>query len=166
MKLKITADGWHGYTGDFGGQNFTDGISDDDMLPYMAIRLSGIISCVDLATGLDVNIAAQMLEIQNTPMDENMPLPNTTGTTDDVPLVHGNEAAAYTKDELEAIASDKGIEGLRAIADPLAIEAKSIVKLIEAMIRAGVKKPLVITDPAPGAVGGDDTTYDHDKKAP
>lgn len=42
-KLIITEPGWNGYTGDFGGVQFEGGTSVDDVPPFVAKRLAGLI---------------------------------------------------------------------------------------------------------------------------
>jgi hypothetical protein len=52
----------------------------------------------------------------------------------ETPTVAPASAALYTREQLEAIADQQGIVGLREIATPLGIKGKSIVELIEELV--------------------------------
>ena len=51
-----------------------------------------------------------------------------------------DEVVIYTRDELEAIASNNGIAGLRDIAKPLGVRARAIKEMIDEILEAQNKK--------------------------
>jgi hypothetical protein len=137
-RIKIVQENWTGYTGYLGSVEFVDGESVGDISPLIAQQISCIVSCEDLDTGENHNVAHKMVMQANVEMSADMPLPDLAqikeAQTQETP-----EAPLYTKEQLEDIASKSGIGGLRAIADNFAIKANSIVKLIDAMLKAGLR---------------------------
>lgn len=143
--LKFIQDGWESYTGTYMGVEFVDGVSVEPVDSRTANRMGCIVSLETVeADGSDGKnpSAAQALIDNNTQVMVSQDKPQGEPEKPAVKI--------YTRLELEAIASDKGMPGLREIAEPLNIRANSINKLIESLLGFyGV---------APGATGPTDET--------
>ncbi len=142
MKLRLTAPGWTGYTGQMGVINFVDGMSVGDVLPVDAVRVAGVIGA-EWEDGRPANVSQVYLDNMHTqaPTQEEQRLadaPDAPKTVD--PDLAKDRAEAlgvtYTEEELAAVADKSGIAGLREIAEPLGIKANSISKLIELILKA------------------------------
>lgn len=125
MKLKITERGWAGFTGQLGEVDFEDGIS-TEVTETQARRLANIIQ-IETLDGRNPSASQNVLDSQAIEMKQGM----------DHVAVQSTVAAtqrSFTKEELEKIAEERGIGGLRAIAEPLGIVGRSINILINAII--------------------------------
>lgn len=134
MKLRLIAGGFESFTGQMGVINFVDGVSVDDVLPVDAIRVAGVIGA-EWEDGTAANVSQMYLDNMNTeaavePVRQPEPA---------APVVSVS-ATGYTEEELSAIASEKGIAGLREIADPLELKGNSIRGLIDAILAAAPVK--------------------------
>lgn len=134
MKLKLTAVGYENFTGLFGTVEYVDGLSVEDVMPQTAKRVACVVS-VEWEDGSKVGVADALITNQN------MPAPNETATVIPVepekPVV---TTVAWTEEELGALADDKGIAGLREIAEPYGIKGNSIAGLIKAIMEKSVAK--------------------------
>jgi hypothetical protein len=138
-QLRITEPGWEGYTGPLYGVEFVDGVSVEEATPMIAAKIAGNIRVED-EEGKNPSNTQAILDTRDTSMDAEMKLPNITGNVVSVTIA-GSDGRPYTREELEAVAAEKGIEGLRDIVGEQDIKANSIVKLIENMLKAGVVNP-------------------------
>lgn len=139
MKIKIVENNWDGYNGPLAGYNFIDGVSEDDIPAHKALYIGGTIKIVDAETGLPVSESQEALVLRNVPVKASEELKL-------APIEEKVEVAAeekvevavvkYTRAELEAIADEKGIKGIREIAAPYGIKSTSIVELMEAILKA------------------------------
>lgn len=156
MKLRITQKGWAGFTGHYGIVEFKDGVSIDHVSPIIAQRLAALIAVEtvpeDGSAPTNPSITQVILDGAKKPADPKAEPPKLT--TDAGVGVHerGKEGKPYTRAELEKIASEKGINGLRDLAEPAGIKGTKIVALIEAILKAGVVNPASVD------VRGDDKT--------
>lgn len=134
MKLKLTAVGYENFTGLFGTVEYVDGLSVSDVMPQTAKRVACVIS-VEWEDGTKVGVADALIANQN------MPAPNETATVIPVepekPVVN---TVAWTEEELGAVADEKGIAGLREIAEPHGIKGNSIAGLIKGILDKSVAK--------------------------
>ena len=148
MKLRITQGGWAGYTGNFGNIDFVDGLSVRDVTQIEVDRVSGLIS-VQSEAGEEVGpahrlvggatIAATVLEGLPVASDADLKAEEAKQEA-----VKAAEIVFYTAEELEAIAHDKGIHGLRKIAKPLGVKGRSINELVaEIQVEQGKRKAAV-----------------------
>lgn len=125
-----------GLNGVFGNYSFTDGVS-EQMLRREAERLS-VITAVEF---LDVEnlwerksrerglVRSDNLNVSQTAkqgVSEVKPKKSSTGIEKSV--------TTYSREQLEAIADAKGIQGLREIAEPLGVKAVSIRTLIDGIL--------------------------------
>ncbi len=129
MHLIITEPGWAGFDGDFGGEEFVDGKSVRDNLSERELaKLSNLIAC-ELTDGTNPSSAQRVIDTHSVPLDVLTDL-KPTGAAEGVVI----EVPKFTRLSLEAIASAKGIEGLREIASPMGIHARSINALIDSIV--------------------------------
>lgn len=136
MKLRLTQAGFENYTGQMGVVMFKDGLSENEVLPIDAIRISAAIGA-DWEDGSPANVGDMYLN--------NMHAPAFVGngrSEDAAPVeqpvqapVATADGTTYTRDGLAAIADAEGIGGLRAIADPIGVKGTSIVGLIDAILK-------------------------------
>jgi hypothetical protein len=121
MKIKVTQAGWAGYTGHLGQTEFLDGVSVDDVSSADAAFLAGIVSIEEVGTGRNPSSAQSYLDNKNE--EAKLEAPALEAAVVVVPQ--------HAKEELEAIADESGIKGIREIAEPLGIKGNSIVEIIE-----------------------------------
>lgn len=127
-RIKLTQPGWETFTGAFGGVTFDNGVSVEEIADRQAQRLSAIVTCERLEDGTNPSVSQMLIDMKNdaAPMEEQR--------------VRGEESVAtpaapqYTREQLEAVAAEKGIAGMREIADKFEVKGTSIVKLIEAIL--------------------------------
>lgn len=157
MKLRITQKGFENYSGQMGMILFKDGVSVYDVKERDALRLSALFN-VTWETGEYVKVTK--VEVEPTaPVGRETYLAPTDGKPEEV---GGNDGSVqyvestivdsevpvkivkrYTLDELEAIADQEGINGLRKIAGPMGIRGTSINGLIEQIMSvAGEEKAM------------------------
>jgi len=128
MKLRLVEPGWEGYTGNFGGVEFVDGLSLDDLSNREAITLGNIVRC-ELEDGTNPSASQDNLDRKCVEMVVRADMAGVAGAVEGKPN-------AKSREELEAIANKGGIKGLREIGDPLGVKAASIADLITAIIDA------------------------------
>lgn len=138
MKLRFTSDAYKGFTGNIGVVEFVDGLSVGDVHPNEGRRLAGVFGA-EWEDGSPANVNDGYEQILHTPAPSQEQI-----EADREALSLAGPAVAqgktYTEDELAAIADKQGIDGLREIADPLGVKAKSIKALIDGILdKAGAK---------------------------
>lgn len=148
MKVKVTQEGFEGYTGQMGVTQFVDGVSINDVSPRDAARMSAVMQ-VHWEDGTSCNPAQRLLDEMNTAAAHLVPFADNKDEVVTAPVVEKvevkktepveKEAQAYTREDLESIADAKGITGLREIGQPLGIKSNSINGLIEELLKAGAK---------------------------
>jgi hypothetical protein len=127
MKIKLVQPGWEALTGLFGGVDFADGVSVNDVADADARRLANIVS-IERLDGSNPSSSQAVLDSQSTSMQV---VPERTVAA---------PVTAYTQEGLEAIASKKGIKGLREVSEPLGVKASGIAELIELILKAQAVK--------------------------
>jgi hypothetical protein len=128
MKIRLIEPGWENLTGQFGAHEFVDGVSVEDLSKADATHLANIIRVENVDTGANPSDSQKVLDHYND-----------VAPVEAVPVKAEPPAAVvidkvYTGAELEALADEQGIKGLREIADKWGIKATSIAKLIAEMI--------------------------------
>lgn len=135
MKLRLTQAGFEKYTGQMGVVQFKDGLSEGDVLPIDAIRISAAIGA-DWEDGSAANVGDMYLN--------NMDVPAFVGrgtSEQSAPVeapkvsVVAASGTTYAADDLAKIADEQGIAGLRGIAEPMGVKGTSIVGLIDAILK-------------------------------
>lgn len=131
MKLKIVEPGWTNFSGDFGGIEFFENVSVEDVSPRDASRLANAIQ-IETLEGANPSSSQSVLDSLVTPMSIVGDLPSTAVAGEG----EATKAAItlYTKEALQAVADSGGIEGLRKIAAPMGLTSKSIVGLMDQII--------------------------------
>lgn len=152
MKLKITQKGFENYSGQMGAILFKDGVSVYDVNESAAYRLSALFG-VEWDTGESVKITRNAA-VMSAPIGRETFLVATDGKPEEV---RGNDGRTtyvdsdltdapikvtrrYSIAELEAIADEHGIKGLRDIAGPLGIKGTSINALIDEIMQIAGKE--------------------------
>lgn len=152
MKLKITQKGFENYSGQMGAILFKDGVSVYDVNENAAYRLSALFG-VEWDTGESVKITRNAA-VMSAPIGRETFLVATDGKPEEV---RGNDGRTtyvdsdltdapikvtrrYSIAELEAIADEHGIKGLRDIAGPLGIKGTSINALIDEIMQIAGKE--------------------------
>ncbi len=135
MKLRLTGKGFTNFTGQMGVNNFTDGLSDNEVHPAEALRIANVMGA-EWEDGSSANTAQLYQESLHIEVD------TSRHSIDVVPATQTeNEAeatvvlpVAFTRNELELIADTDGIAGLREIGNKLGIKSNSIVGMIDAIM--------------------------------
>lgn len=155
MKVKITKKGYEYFNGMFGHVEFKDGISVQEISQPDAERLGCIVPIVKWEgdkEGEAVSIAATVgkgasqraevkaarlradqLEVEKELEAE---ISDSAEVDAKVEVEQSTQERVYTIAELETVADKEGMPGLREIADPMGVKAKSIKELIDAIIKA------------------------------
>lgn len=144
--IRILQAGWLGHTGEFGGVQFTDGVSNEPVGRFEVDRIASLImieNC-DGEVGVQVGPAKRALDgkLMTIPMLD----PLETATPEQLEALNKASAEAvaasqvqiklYTDEELMKVADEGGINGLREIAAPLNVKSRSIPDLITAILMA------------------------------
>ncbi len=152
MKIRMVESGFAGkYTGIFGTVDFVDGVSVDHVGSEQARHLACITSIEWVETGLDAGDNAKYLVNLDKPaVSVNYP------TLAEIEAQEAEKVVAetpnvipssdYTKAQLEQIADEDGIDGLRKIGDPLHVKGVSIAKLIHGILQAQLSVKPVVSD--------------------
>lgn len=148
MKIKLTQEGWEGYTGQMGVLQFVDGLSTSEVPFRDAARMSAVMNC-EFEDGSSCNPAQRLLDTmgqeavvgRETEIELVAPPVSTiVPSLSEQPVIV--QKTDYTVAQLEEIADAKGIAGLREIAGPLGIKSNSITGLIAELTKAGVAAPV------------------------
>lgn len=146
MKLKLIGKQFVNFTGQLGSINWVNGVSETDVDPIEANRIASIVGAKFL-DGSDASECDKIISIKN--MESPYRQQSRPLTVEEIkelekeknkrPLdfIKPKEAKAeapkvkiYTKEELEKIADEKGISGLRDIAVQFGVTSNSISSLI------------------------------------
>lgn len=146
MKLRMTQPGYETFTGQMGTVFFEDGLSTANVKPSDAVRMAAQFLC-QWEDGSTASVAQSILDhahttTNNLPAEVNADQALATQRAEAAQLAghvaqpDGTAAPAhrYTEDELSAIADERGIKGLRAIAEPLGVKGNSISEMIRAIL--------------------------------
>ena len=137
MKLKIVQPTWENFTGEFGGIEFVDGVSVDDVSKVQATRVANQI-LIETLEGDNPSSSQVALNERSMSMDS-----NAGGEAQSV-VTSQFVKKQWTQGELEALAEAKGIAAVREISDPLSLKSNSVVKLIALILSA--QKPAAPVD--------------------
>lgn len=169
--LKITQSGWEGFTGWLGPVWFDNGISREPTTPQIANQLSGIVQMVEVAADGSTKaagVAQAMVEGKGLAYVETPLIQVTSEELEAESRLAAEKAQKPPVDEfntveqLEAIAEEKGINGLREIGAIWGVKERSIPKLIKLILEAQedfktrLKGGAIVSTPAVGEVPGDD----------
>lgn len=137
MKLRLTQAGFENYTGQMGVVMFKDGLSENDVLAIDAIRISAAVGA-EWEDGSAANVGQMYLNNMDAPAFVGMGEPPRAEapTEQEQTAPPAPTGTLYTQEELSAIADEKGIGGLREIADTLNVKGTSIVGLMDLILKA------------------------------
>ncbi len=130
MKYKITEPGWENFTGQFGSHEFQDSVSVDDLDEYTAMRLSNLVRMEDM-DGFCPSSSQQAIDTQGITMP--VIADKVSTMTADQPAV--DAGVLHTKESLQVLADKTGIAGVRKVAEPLNVSARSINDLIAGILK-------------------------------
>jgi hypothetical protein len=144
IHIRMMSKGWENYTGDFGSHNFTNGLSDEP-LPQVAVdRVATQLRCIDPETGLQVGPGQRL--INNKPIKLTIVAPLVAPTTDQkatdaeaIKQTKKSELEAqpfYSHDQLCGVVDERGIQGLRDIAQVYGVKGRAIPELMASILRA------------------------------
>ena len=146
MQIKLMEVGMHAFTGDIGGINFVDGISVDPISRADMDRLACVMRVEIVAEGDEKAHVPTNVSILDRSQSAEVVAPRETQTDEARKAEEADRAAknkapapqayekSYTRAELEEIADDTGMPGLREIGGPRGVTDRSIAGLIEAIL--------------------------------
>lgn len=144
MKIRLLGQGYEKFDGLFGTTLFAGGVSVDHVSPIQARFFASLMSIEDADTGIDPGDNALFLASMDVPAfaPRMFTIAELMESGDYVePVIVEAPVVVVKKDvftqaQLEKVADDEGIAGLRKIADPFDIKSTSIAKLIEMILVA------------------------------
>lgn len=161
MLVKITQPGWEKFNDFMYGVPFKDGVSQDHLTHWQAMQLGAMLPIVEVNEAGEelgpVNpaheivqtrgVSAEVVEPMKTaaqieaeqapePAQEDEGEAQSEGEGDPAPDEQEPTPKVWTQEELEEIASQKGISGLREIATPMGVKDNSIRGLIREILAA------------------------------
>ncbi|MCY1357089.1 hypothetical protein D9M69_435660 [compost metagenome] len=161
LKLRLTQAGMQSFTGQIGSLVFEDGLSLTDVPAREAVRMSAVMGAMwedgtspspahallatvsqaapvvaPLSRGEDVPEVPALAERPEPVLE-----PKATPVLEVAPELLRAMLPVATYEELVQIADEKGIAGLRAIAEPLGIKGRKVVELIDALAARFELKP-------------------------
>ena len=128
-KVKLLESTFIGYTGILCGIQFEDGISVKEV-PF--VDQQRICASMRAET-----IEGQFSERHNVSLED--VLANEPKAPDVAPMQRGvvePEVPKFTREELESLADEQGISGLRVVGNRLGVKAKGIVEMIDGIMKA------------------------------
>ncbi|TSP13948.1 hypothetical protein [Cupriavidus campinensis] len=159
MKIRLTQAGMQGFTGQMGSLVFQDGLSVGDVPVREAVRMAAVMGAVwedgtspspAQALIASVNLEAPVVaplergvDVEpQTPLAPQAPAPvNAEPAT--VEMLSRLMSPFATYEDMVKLADEKGIAGLREIAEPLGIKARKVVDLLDALAAKFELKPAV-----------------------
>jgi hypothetical protein len=151
VRIKIVQAGWEGFSSNLGTTVFEDGIAECSELE--ANRIGATIQIVRLNDDDEddgvVNISHEITKIKGVSAEVAPRLRTTAERLEEEPETEGEvegseeeteddetEATIYTEEQLQEIADESGIRGLREISDPLGVKSTKIAELIQKILEA------------------------------
>jgi hypothetical protein len=137
MKLRLLDPGMQHYTAQMGAVFFVDGVSTADVSHKDACRIAAVYRC-EYEDGTNPSVSQFLLDSMHMPA---VSTSATTVVTEQAPVQAAPAPAAvaavvYNEADLAQIADEKGIGGLREIAETMGIKGNSIRSLIDAIVKA------------------------------
>lgn len=138
QRIRITEPGWETFTSHLGGVEFVNGLSVESVAPSVINQLGSVLRIEAVDDGIQggqaqvlinthANAAPVVQELERQSQEE---LDKATAApSKPKPVVVVTER--YTRSQLEKIADEKGIAGLRDIASKLNLKGRGIAELIE-----------------------------------
>lgn len=144
MKIKIQEPGLSYFTGVLSGVAFKDGVSISELSPAQIDSIGASMRCVEI-DGEQVGPVSKLNSFSGTTASEvtkndpkkptKIELEAAQKVADENELSQqSTKAPKHTKESLGKLADEKGIAGLRSLANELGVKGTSIKKLIEAIL--------------------------------
>jgi hypothetical protein len=145
LRIKITEPGWAGFSDWLGAVQFKDGISVRELIPAELNNISSSLRVeryVEGEEGSQVGLAVNAVTIRDIYVE---PEPQCKVYDQPIPLAGGNpntrgempcKPPIMTDEQLEKIADEKGIAGLREIATQWGVKGRAIGDLLISIRRA------------------------------
>lgn len=143
-RLRLVQKGYENYSGPIGQYEFVEGLS-VELIPFSAReRLAAAFQMVEInedGVEIDASVADRLLREKLIFADKIEPLVRQTEeekTLENIGAIVGNEVikALYSVKALEKVATEKGIAGVRVVAEPWSVRSKSIPDLIRLIAKA------------------------------
>lgn len=137
QRLKITESGMATYSDFFCGIKFTDGLSDEAVAPAVQLQIGSLIRVEGVDDDKQVGASEdfQSRKKNKAPvvvaMADAEPETVSADTADSKPM-----QSKHTREDLEKIADDFGIQGLRSIAEGYGVKGRGIVELVNEILKA------------------------------
>lgn len=147
--LKIVERGFDNYSGMFGDVEFKDGVSVESVTVAEARKLAGVLRCEEVGTGRNPSISQELIDTRHMELEEynRVNARRSVTSSPESEQVNAEEAAPvvqvssheYTREDLESIADEKGIEGLREFASTYDVRGGSIKAIIDSLMAIKVE---------------------------
>ena len=135
-KVKLLESTFKGYTGLLCGVQFEDGVSVEE-LPFVDQQRICASMRAETIEGRNVSASGQFSERHNVSLED--VLANEPKAPDVATMQRGvvePEVPKFTREELESLADEQGISGLRVVGNRLGVKAKGIVEMIDGIMKA------------------------------
>lgn len=135
QRIKIVEKGWGNFNGTFGGVEFLNSLSVEAVAPATARQLGSLVRIELCDSEAQITSNSDYLANKETPAKSESTLIDVE-TANAATKEHQKveEAAQYTREDLEKVADQRGIAGVREIADTLGVRGRSIAELIDAIL--------------------------------
>lgn len=135
-KVRLLQAGYEHFTGQYGPNSFTNGVSDEPLLPIHAHFIGAAIAA-EYEDGTPINPALNYsLAVDMKPADAEQVAQERAAIAAEHEKKVARAAVTYTREQLEEIADKRGIKGLREIGDDLGVKANSVADLIAGILKA------------------------------
>lgn len=135
--VKIVAKGFEGYNGVIEGVQFVNGLSTEPLSQFSAERIGAFMRVVDADTDAPLGVGQRMVDARRSNHAPSEPLQRVKRTpTGKKKEVTSRKTISYdfTREQLEKVADEGGINGLRKVADQYEVRGRSIREIIEALM--------------------------------
>jgi hypothetical protein len=127
-QIKLLDSGFTHFTGNLAGYDFEDGVSVDSISEREAMRIAGVVQ-VESVNGGDVTETSRYNAIKNGEIVAEKQEGEIIADQDKVA-----DQYDFTRESLEALADQKGINGLRELGKQYGIKGQSIVSIIDGLL--------------------------------
>ena len=128
--LKIAQKGFENFSGYMGDVEFVDGVSVEAVSMAECRRL-GCIMSVETLDGQNPSTTQLWEDMRYQPLTQPRAKAEEPEAT---PEVSGEKTMRYSREDLEQIADERGISGLREVAAEFGVKGRSINELIEELV--------------------------------
>lgn len=137
-KVKIIAPGFEGYNGIIEGVVFENGVSTEPLSQFAAERVGAFLRVVDADTEEPLGLGYRMANARGQGVAPREPLQKIVRTKTGKEKAKVKPAPvveySFTKEELEKVADEGGIQGLRKVADQYSVRGRSIKEIIDSLM--------------------------------